>query len=117
MKLDRHTEKAQEAILRAQRLASDANATSLDVEHLLAALLEDDEGVFQRDSATDYEDEEHPVAHILYRLRAAPNLHDAKDSVPRTQTLSTPPVLLTPDVGRFFYRVAFNRYQGGITLG
>ena len=44
MKLDRHTEKAQEAILQAQRLASDANATSLDVEHLLAALLEDDEG-------------------------------------------------------------------------
>src|SRR5439155_19941270 len=45
MKLDRYTEKAQEAILRAQRIATDANATSLDVEHLLAALLEDDEGV------------------------------------------------------------------------
>src|SRR5438093_10857097 len=45
MKLDRYTEKAQEAVLRAQRLATDANATSLDVEHLLAALLEDDEGV------------------------------------------------------------------------
>src|SRR5438093_5545865 len=45
MKLDRYTEKAQEAILRAQRLATDANATSLDVEHLLAALLEDDDGI------------------------------------------------------------------------
>jgi ATP-dependent Clp protease ATP-binding subunit ClpB len=45
MKLDRYTEKAQEAIVRAQRLATDASATSLDVEHLLAALLEDDDGV------------------------------------------------------------------------
>src|SRR6266699_5127153 len=45
MKLDRYTEKAQEAIVRAQRLATDANATSLDVEQLLAALLEDDDGV------------------------------------------------------------------------
>ena len=44
MKLDRYTEKAQEAILRAQRLASDAHATSLDVEHLLTTLLDEDEG-------------------------------------------------------------------------
>ena len=40
MKLDRYTEKAQEAILAAQRLATDARAPSLDAEHLLAALLE-----------------------------------------------------------------------------
>ena len=44
MNLDRYTEKAQEAILAAQRIATDAQSPSLDVEHLLAALLEDDEG-------------------------------------------------------------------------
>ena len=44
MKLDRYTEKAQEAILGAQRLATDENATALDVEHVLAALLQDDDG-------------------------------------------------------------------------
>ena len=45
MKLDRYTEKAQEAILAAQRLAQDADSPVLDTEHLLAALLEDPEGV------------------------------------------------------------------------
>jgi ATP-dependent Clp protease ATP-binding subunit ClpB len=44
MKLDRYTEKAQETILAAQRLASEAESPVLDAEHLLAALLEDDEG-------------------------------------------------------------------------
>ena len=39
MKLDRYTEKAQEAILAAQRLAQDADSPVLDAEHLLAALL------------------------------------------------------------------------------
>ena len=45
MKLDRYTERAQQAILSAQRIAGEANAAALDVEHLLAALLEDDEGI------------------------------------------------------------------------
>jgi ATP-dependent Clp protease ATP-binding subunit ClpB len=45
MKLDRYTEKAQEAILAAQRLATDANSPVLDVEHVLAALLQDPDGV------------------------------------------------------------------------
>ncbi len=45
MKLDRFTEKAQEAILVAQRLASDAESPVLDAEHLLAALLQDPEGI------------------------------------------------------------------------
>ena len=43
MKLDRDTQKAQEAILAAQQLASGANSPVLDVEHLLAALLDDPE--------------------------------------------------------------------------
>jgi ATP-dependent Clp protease ATP-binding subunit ClpB len=45
MKLDRYTEKAQEAILAAQRLATDAESPVLDAEHLLAALIADPEGI------------------------------------------------------------------------
>jgi len=45
MKLDRYTQKAQEAILAAQQLATGANSPVLDVEHLLAALLDDPEGI------------------------------------------------------------------------
>src|SRR5687767_8183475 len=45
MKLDRYTEKAQEAILAAQRLAQDADSPILDAEHVLAALLQDPDGV------------------------------------------------------------------------
>ncbi|MBX3028586.1 MAG: ATP-dependent chaperone ClpB [Chloroflexi bacterium] len=45
MKLDRYTEKAQEAILAAQRMATDAQSPVLDAEHLLAALLQDAEGI------------------------------------------------------------------------
>ena len=45
MKLDRYTEKAQQAILGAQRLATDAQSPILDAEHILAALLEDPEGI------------------------------------------------------------------------
>src|SRR4051794_33632032 len=45
MKLDRYTQKAQEAVLAAQRLATEADSPVLDTEHLLAALLEDPEGI------------------------------------------------------------------------
>ncbi|MDQ3554600.1 MAG: AAA family ATPase, partial [Chloroflexota bacterium] len=45
MKLDRYTDKAQEAILGAQRLATDAQSPVLDAEHILAALLQDPEGI------------------------------------------------------------------------
>ena len=45
MKLDRYTEKAQEAIIAAQRLATSADSPVLDAEHILAALLEDAEGI------------------------------------------------------------------------
>ena len=45
MKLDRFTEKAQEAILAAQKLALDADSPVLDAEHILAALLADAEGI------------------------------------------------------------------------
>ncbi len=45
MKLDRYTEKAQQAILAAQRLAAEQDSPVLDAEHILAALLEDAEGI------------------------------------------------------------------------
>ena len=45
MKLDRFTEKAQEAILAAQKLATDQASPVLDAEHILAALLEDPDGI------------------------------------------------------------------------
>src|SRR3954453_4025926 len=45
MKLDRFTEKAQEAILAAQKLATDQASPILDAEHILAALLEDPDGI------------------------------------------------------------------------
>ncbi len=45
MRLDRYTQKAQEAILAAQELATRAHSPILDAEHILAALLEDAEGI------------------------------------------------------------------------
>ncbi len=45
MKPDRYTEKAQQAVLDAQRLATEQQSPVLDVEHLLAALIQDDGGI------------------------------------------------------------------------
>jgi ATP-dependent Clp protease ATP-binding subunit ClpB len=45
MKLDHYTEKAQAAIVAAQKLAADADSPVLDAEHVLAALLQDPEGI------------------------------------------------------------------------
>jgi len=45
MKLDRFTEKAQEAIVAAQQLARNLDSPVLDAEHLLAALVEPDDGI------------------------------------------------------------------------
>jgi ATP-dependent Clp protease ATP-binding subunit ClpB len=45
MNINKFTEKAQEAILAAQRVAENNNHTQLDVEHLLIALLDQTEGV------------------------------------------------------------------------
>ncbi len=45
MQLDRFTQKAQEAILAAQRLAENLHSPILDAEHLLSALVEPDDGV------------------------------------------------------------------------
>ncbi len=45
MQLDRFTERAQEAIVAAQRAAENLQSPVLDAEHLLSALVEDDEGV------------------------------------------------------------------------
>jgi ATP-dependent Clp protease ATP-binding subunit ClpB len=48
MNLDRYTQKAQEAIVAAQRLAADLESPVLDAEHLLAALLADTDGIPDR---------------------------------------------------------------------
>jgi ATP-dependent Clp protease ATP-binding subunit ClpB len=45
MNLDRFTQKAQESIVAAQRLAEELHSPVLDSEHLLAALVEPDDGV------------------------------------------------------------------------
>src|ERR1700704_5708598 len=45
MQLDRFTEKAQEAIVRAQELAQSLQSPILDAEHILSALIEPDDGV------------------------------------------------------------------------
>jgi ATP-dependent Clp protease ATP-binding subunit ClpB len=45
MKLDRYTEKAQEAILAAQQLAGSLQSPILDAEHVLNALVEPDDGI------------------------------------------------------------------------
>ena len=45
MQLDRFTQKAQEAIIAAQRLAETLQSPILDAEHILAALVEPDDGV------------------------------------------------------------------------
>jgi ATP-dependent Clp protease ATP-binding subunit ClpB len=45
MQLDRYTQKAQETILAAQRLAESLHSPVLDAEHLLSALIEPDDGI------------------------------------------------------------------------
>jgi len=45
MQLDRFTEKAQEAIVRAQELAQGLHSPVLDAEHILSALIEPEDGV------------------------------------------------------------------------
>jgi ATP-dependent Clp protease ATP-binding subunit ClpB len=45
MQLDRFTQRAQEAVLAAQKAAENLHSPILDAEHLLSALLEDDDGV------------------------------------------------------------------------
>jgi ATP-dependent Clp protease ATP-binding subunit ClpB len=45
MQLDRFTQKAADAVVAAQQLAENLQSPVLDAEHLLATLLEDDEGV------------------------------------------------------------------------
>ena len=45
MDMNKFTEKTQQAIIEAQRLAQDYNHSQIDVEHLLAALLDQEDGV------------------------------------------------------------------------
>jgi ATP-dependent Clp protease ATP-binding subunit ClpA len=45
MNLDRFTQRAQEAIVAAQRLAQELQSPVLDAEHLLSALVADEDGI------------------------------------------------------------------------
>src|SRR5512143_1824556 len=45
MKLDKYTQKSQEAILRAQQIVQDYHHQAIEPAHLLLSLLEEDEGV------------------------------------------------------------------------
>ena len=48
MNINKYTEKAQEALLGAQRIAEERNHSQVDAEHLLVTLLQQDEGVVPR---------------------------------------------------------------------
>src|SRR5262245_3784099 len=48
MDLNRFTNKAREAVQKAQQIASDRGNPRIDLEHLFAALLEDPEGIVPR---------------------------------------------------------------------
>ncbi len=48
MNIQKYTEKAQEALLGAQRIAEDRNHSQVDAEHLLVALLQQEQGVVPR---------------------------------------------------------------------
>jgi len=48
MNLNRWTQRAQEALLQAQELATNSNHSEVDVEHLLQALLEQEQGLVHR---------------------------------------------------------------------
>ncbi len=48
MNVNKYTEKAQEALLGAQRIAEERNHSQVDAEHLLVALLQQEEGVVPR---------------------------------------------------------------------
>src|SRR6266536_2244885 len=48
MNINKYTEKAQEALYGAQRIAEERNHSQVDAEHLLVTLLQQDEGVVPR---------------------------------------------------------------------
>src|ERR671929_549288 len=48
MNINKYTEKAQEALYGAQRIAEERNNSQVDAEHLLVTLLQQDEGVVPR---------------------------------------------------------------------
>ena len=48
MRLDRYTEKAQEALQEAQEIMQELHHTQLDVEHIFLAMLRQSKGLTQR---------------------------------------------------------------------
>ncbi|MDZ7363673.1 MAG: ATP-dependent chaperone ClpB [candidate division KSB1 bacterium] len=92
MTLDKFTLKAQEAVVRAQQLASEHNHQQIETEHLLKALLEDQEGV--------------PVT-IFKKLGAnsgliASRVDEALRKIPRVQGGGIGNVYVSPRVNNVF---------------
>ncbi len=92
MGADRYTEKAQEAIAWAQRLLQEFQHNQMDVEHLLLALLQQQDGL---------------VPQILQKLgvdpaRAIVELQRALQNAPRTQVRGGPQIYITPRLKRVF---------------
>src|ERR1044071_9071291 len=80
MNLNKFTEKAQEAVLGAQRLAEQANHPQIEPEHLLASLVDQHEGI---------------VPEILRKLNVNPavvsaGVHDALKTMPSAYGGSQP---------------------------
>ncbi len=71
MKLDRYTQKAQEAIVAAQRIATEAESPVLDAEHILAALLEDPDGTPAQTLRRIGGDDQQTASRVALELGAA----------------------------------------------
>ncbi len=77
MKLDRFTQKAQEAVIDAQQLASELNHSQIEPDHLLAALLRQREGVAPQLVGRIQGDAAPLLAEVEAKLAARPKVYGA----------------------------------------
>jgi ATP-dependent Clp protease ATP-binding subunit ClpC len=92
MNIDKFTEKAQQAVARAQQLLKELRHTQLDVEHLLLALIEPGDGV---------------VPQIIQKLGVRPEqfkaqLRQTLEKAPKVQFADQGQIYLTPRLKRVF---------------
>ncbi|MCL4459314.1 MAG: AAA family ATPase [Chloroflexi bacterium] len=88
MRIDRFTERAQEAISRAQELLQELQHTQLDIEHLLEALLEQSDGLVPKILQKLGVDVEQAMGQVMAVLNASPKQLYISDG--RTQVYITP---------------------------
>jgi ATP-dependent Clp protease ATP-binding subunit ClpB len=77
MDLNKFTEKAQEAIFAAQRIAADASASQVDIEQLALALLEQDDGVVPEIARALGAPPEQLAASLRQHLQRQPKVYGA----------------------------------------